>query len=140
MPRKKSRRSANSSPSPQPPLVDDLAEALDQLLEEGIGSYDDTTDAGRRRMAELHAGFAAAESLLARVRSDASMEPAESVPALTAVVRYILHWAGEERTLDEPAETIEALRNARRALERATSPTRAGKEEPRHERRSEGAA
>jgi len=75
------------------------------------------------------------------VRSDASMEPAESVPALAAVVRYILHWAGEERTLNEPPETLAALRNARRALERASAPpSRARQEAPRHERRSGGAA
>jgi hypothetical protein len=137
------RRRKAARPDP-PSVAEDLADALDRLLEEGIGSYDDTTDEGRRRMAELTAGFATAEALLARLRSGdrGAVDESESVPALAGVVRFILHWAGEERTLDEPPETIAALRNARRALERASAPpARADVAEARRApRRSGGAA
>lgn len=112
-----------TTPVPPPSLADDLADALDRLLEEGIGSYDDASEEGRRRMAALTAGFATAEALLARLRASdrGAVGAAESVPALASVVRYILHWAGEERALDEPPETLAALRDARRALLRASS-------------------
>lgn len=97
----------------------ELERALDGLLEEGIGSYDDTTDDGRRRMMELNAGFAAGESLLRRLGERGAPTGAPRVEALCAVIRYILHWAGEEREIDEPRETLTAMRAARRALERA---------------------
>ncbi|MFL5577611.1 MAG: hypothetical protein ACJ79S_16775 [Gemmatimonadaceae bacterium] len=139
------RRTSRRSTPPAPPSVaDDLADALDRLLEEGIGSYDDASESGRRRMAELTAGFASAEALLARLRAGdrASSDAETTVPALASVVRYILHWAGEERVLDEPPETLAALRNARRALERASaaSPARDGGAEARGAARRRGGA
>ena len=119
--------------------VEELATALEGLLEEGIGSYDDMSEAGRRRMMELNAGFAAGETLLARVQQRASGgHPGQEVDALAAVIRYILHWAGEAGTLDEPKETLAAMRRARRALERAAPSTAASI--PRSARRRRGGA
>lgn len=127
MPRKPSRRrdsdprrGAERAPRPASVGTEELERALDGLLEEGIGSYDDTTDDGRRRMMELDAGFAAGEALLQRLRGRGAPTGARRTEALCAVIRYILHWAGEERELDEPRETLTAMRVARRALERAS--------------------
>ena len=127
MPRKPSRRRASDQRSggDRPPRATatgtgELERALDGLLEEGIGSYDDTTEDGRRRMMELNAGFAAGEALLQRLGERGAPTGARRAEALCAVIRYILHWAGEERELDEPRETLTAMRVARRALERAS--------------------
>ena len=122
--------------------VAELERVLDGLLEEGIGSYDDQSDEGRLRMAELHAGFAAGEALLAGRGETGARTGQGRIDALAAVIRYILHWAGEERTLDEPRETIAAMRAARRALERAagTLPASAERTRPSATRRRGGAA
>ena len=127
MPRKPPRRQGQAPTSsakrgPRSAGTEELERALDALLEEGIGSYDDTTDDGRRRMMELNAGFAAGEALLHRLRERGAPTGARRVEALSAVIRYILHWAGEEREIDEPRETLTAMRTARRALERAARP------------------
>lgn len=147
MPRKPSaRRSARRSSSGSRPAGSErdarrteaeLHAALDGLLEEGIGNYDDLTEAGRRRMLELNAGFAAGEALLERLRERPAVRSGEQVDALAAVIRYILHWAGEAGTLDEPKETLAAMRRARRALERASAVTTGA---PRPARRRRGGA
>lgn len=115
----------------------ELERALDGLLEEGIGTYDDSTEEGRRRMLELDAGFTAGEALLRRLGEPGAPTGRRRVEALAAVIRYILHWAGEERELDEPRETLTAMRVARRALERAAS---AGAHAATARRRRGGAA
>ena len=116
--------------------ITELERALDALLEEGIGSYDARSDGGRRRMAELYAGFSAGEALLAGHGDPDAQSGQGRIDAISSVIRYILHWAGEERTLDEPRETIAAMRAARRALERASgvpsaSPSRRSAQRPR---------
>ena len=145
MPRKPSSKRPSGSPKQgarrasgeEAPLKAELERALDGLLEEGIENYDDKSESGRRRMMELHAGFAAGESLLARLREPRGPRPERPVEALCSVIRYILHWAGEARTLDEPEETVVAMRRARRALERAAGAERAG---DRSRRRRRGGA
>ena len=142
--RRKSRTAAanrrRGDPDSVAQTVAELERVLDGLLEEGIGSYDDQSDEGRRRMAELHAGFAAGEALLAERNEPAAVSGQGRVDALSAVIRYILHWAGEERTLDEPRETIAAMRAARRALERATDLPAAVRSRRSAPRRRGGAA
>ena len=148
MPRKKCRRPESGSrdragrrvtAALDDALVAELEGALDGLLEEGIENYDDQSETGRRRMMELNAGFAAGEALLARrVGTAAAPPPEQRVAALCSVIRYILHWAGEARTLDEPRETVDAMRRARRALERASSAARSA--DTARRRRRGGAA
>ena len=128
MPRKPPRRPRSAAAKagkgrdarPAAGVSEELERALDGLLEEGIGSYDDQSEAGRRRMMELNAGFSAGEALLQRLGARNAPTGARRIEALCAVVRYILHWAGEERQIAEPRETLAAMRAARRALERAT--------------------
>jgi hypothetical protein len=105
-----------------------LAEALDGVLDEGITDFAVRTRGDRRRVAALHAGFAAGEALLPRLRSRgrrAAPTVGERTRALLRIARHLLFWAGATGRDDRSAATraaLDALRAAVRAAAGTQSP------------------
>jgi len=100
-----------------------LADALDRVLDEGITDFSVRTRGDRRRVAALHAGFAAGESLLLRLQSRGrrgAPSVGERTRALLRVARHLLFWVAVTGREDRSAATRAAFDGLRGAVRGAS--------------------